>query len=527
MTPSAATSVKKTPPTANARRRSKREPRPRDNPPRSARARQAQRLHLPSRGRAPHRPHPTRPDHPPRHLPRRQLPAHPVESEAPQLTTATAQRALPHDIGSEEALIGAALLSRDARDATIGTLGPDAFYKPAHGHIWAAITTLHDAAEPVDTVTVSEQLTRDGLLEESGGDHALVALQSATPATSNAARYASIVRSRAELRTVIHESTEAVNAAYQLDAVGARRHTDHAADVLDLAVTDHAPRHIDDVLGEWMEEDQRRTAGETTCIPTGFYDLDRTLGGGIRPGQLTVTAGRTSMGKTMFGSQLALHAAKAGIVTLVCSAEMAALELADRWISATSRVNATSVRTGTIAPNDWPRVNTAIGELSCWPLWVDDRDDLTVANIRAAARSLPVLPQLIIVDYIQLLKAPQRHENRQAEVAEISSGLKRLARRLEIPIVALAQLNRAPEARSDKRPQLIDLRESGSIENDADVVIGLYRDEYYHRDTKDPGVLEAIVLKQRSGPRTTVRLHFAGDINAIFNLDNHQEEANF
>lgn len=509
--------------------RSKHDPRP--GPHRRDHRRQAPGLHLRRRRRNTHRAHPARRNHPSRRLPRRQLPAHPITSKAHELTTATAtaQRALPHDLGSEEALIGAVLLSRDARDATIGTLAPDAFYKRSHAHIWAAITTLHETAAPVDTVTVAEQLVRDGLLEDAGGDQALVALQSATPATSSAARYAAIVRSRAELRNVIYEATEAVNAAYQLDTTSARRHTETAADILDIAITDHAPRHIDDVLADWIEEDQRRTAGDITCIPTGFYDLDRILGGGLRPGQLCVAAGRTSMGKSAFGGQLALHAAKAGLVTLVCSAEMAALELADRWISATSRVNATSVRTGTITPKDWPRVHGAIGELSCWPLWIDDRDDLTVANIRAAARSLPTMPQLLVVDYIQLLKGTGalRNDNRQAEVAEISSGLKRLARRLEIPIVALAQLNRAPEARSDKRPQLVDLRESGSIENDADVVIGLYRDEYYHRDTKDPGVLEAIVLKQRSGPRTTVRLHFAGEINAIFNLDNHQQEAGF
>lgn len=273
-----------------------------------------------------------------------------------------------------------------------------------------------------------------------------------------------------------------------------------------------------DLLVEWLGDMNLRAAGDNTAVPTGFHELDKALGGGLHPGQLVIIAGRTSMGKTAVAGSLALNCAHAGRAVLMCSIEMARLELADRWVAATSKVPLSTVRTGDLSLDQWQGIEGAMKTLGAERVWIDDTDELTVSHLRALARSNPEPPAVIIVDYLQLLRPSNKFDNRQEAVAEISSTLKKLARRLGVPIVALAQLNRSAENRQDKRPILTDLRESGSIENDADVVIGLYRDAYYKRNAKDAAdILEAIILKQRSGPLVTVPLQFAAEISAVLN----------
>lgn len=412
------------------------------------------------------------------------------------------------------------LLSPSAVDAATAITTADDFINAHHGLIYEAIIAVHDEGHRADPTTVSHELERRQLAADVGGLAALVALQNATPDVGAAARYASIVAEMAVLRQVIAYAHDMNEAAYELNPRGALRATEHALDLLDRATAADGPRHMRDVLNEWIEDIRARSEGRKPGIPTGFHALDDVTGG-LRPGQLVVVAGRTAMGKTAFAGSLALNTAAQGHVTLVCSVEMARIELTDRYMSATSNVSATFIRDGAIASRDWDRIDCAVTDLAGQPLWIDDRPELTVSQIRGAARSIPNL-ELVIVDYLQLLKTADR-DNRATEVSDISGGLKNLARRLGVPIIALAQLNRDTERRTDKRPLLIDLRESGSIENDADLVIGLYRDEYYKPKSKDAGIIEAIILKQRAGPTTTVRLGFDGSHNSVLNLGQQEE----
>lgn len=292
-------------------------------------------------------------------------------------------------------------------------------------------------------------------------------------------------------------------------------HIDALAELgVDTANRDQA-HTLADTLAEWLDDIETRQQ-QPTSIPTGLHDLDTVIGG-LRAGQLVIVCARTSVGKSIFGGTLALNAAQAGHTALICSVEMGRLELAERYVSNVSGINGTVLRDGAIPPNDWDRIADACAELADLPIIIDDRAGLTVPMIRARAKQTADLG-VVVVDYMQLLTADDPKTPREQQVARISAALKVLARDLEIPVVALAQLNREVEQRRDKRPVLADLRESGAIENDADVVIGLYRDDYYNPDTKDRGVLEAIVMKQRGGRTCTVRLHFDGEHTAVRNL---------
>jgi replicative DNA helicase len=431
----------------------------------------------------------------------------------------TAERVPPHSLQAEESLLGAALLSRDALEATSAIVTPGDFYKPALGIIWDVLVGLLNTGQSIDPFLVAERLRSAGLLDTIGGQTALVELQSRTPSTTSAPRYAGIVREKADARRAIQAAEAVIAASYADHLDEARRHAETAIDILDQATQPKGPRHLADILlDDWYPAQEERRAG-TATVPSGFPDLDRILGGGWRDGQLIVVAARTSMGKTALAGAFACRAAEAGHPVYVGSVEMAGLELADRWVAAEGRISADAIRSGIIPPRDDDRLGETITKLGGWPVYVDDRDDLTVAHVRAGAKAMPERPRLVIVDYVQILTPAERIPgHREAEVARITSDLKKLARRLGVPVIAVAQLNRAAESRSDKRPQLADLRESGAIENDADVVIGLYRDEYYNPSTKDAGVMEAIVMKQRSGPRATARLAWLAQWNAVTSL---------
>src|SRR5487761_193457 len=422
----------------------------------------------------------------------------------------------PHNLEAEESLIGAMLLSRDAISAAIERCGDADFYKPSHAQIFSAITSIYNRAEPADAVTVAEELRRAGVLEDIGGAAVLVALQSNTPAISNASRYASIVEEHALLRRLIGVASEIAELGYGLpDDVTA------AVDQAESMVFEVAQRRtidsvspISDLLGETLDRlEQLIDRGEEiTGVPTGYTDLDRLLAG-LQPSNLVVVGARPSMGKTAFALGAAVHAALTGVPVLFFSLEMSHLELAQRVLSAESRVDATRMRNGRLLNTDYTKVTNAISRLSAAPLHIDDNPNVTVMDIRARARRMKSREGLglVVVDYLQLMSGRHSAENRQVEISEISRGLKILARELNIPVVALSQLSRTLESRADKRPMLADLRESGAIEQDADVVLFLYRDEVYNPDaTETQGTAEVIVAKHRNGPTGTTRLAFIG-----------------
>jgi replicative DNA helicase len=425
-----------------------------------------------------------------------------------------AARVPPHNLQAEQSLLGAMLLSRDAIASAVETCSSGDFYKPAHGHVFEAIISLYSQGEPADPLTVSDVLGRSGLLEAIGGLSALVTLQADTPATANAGRYARIVEEHALLRRMIAVAGEIAELGYSVP--------DDVAGTMDRAETlvfEIAERRVTDSLKPLrtlLEDSLDRLSalysrGEAiTGVPTGFVDLDERLSG-LQKSALIIVGARPAMGKTAFALGIAAHATmKAQVPTLVFSLEMSHSELTQRLLVSEARVDANRIRNGKLLESDWPSIANAIGRLGEAPLFIDDNPNLTVMEVRAKARRMKAKDGLglIIIDYLQLMTGRSRAENRQVEVSEISRGLKILARELEVPVVALSQLSRSLESRSDKRPMLADLRESGSLEQDADVVMFLYRDEIYDPDSDDRGTAEVIVSKHRNGPTGKTSLAF-------------------
>jgi replicative DNA helicase len=376
----------------------------------------------------------------------------------------------PQNLDAEQSLLGAMLLARDAIAAAVETCGAEDLYKPAHGHIFDAITTLYSRGEPADPVTVADELARAGLLEAVGGLPTLISLQADTPATTNAARYARIVEEHALLRRLIAVAGEIAEMGYSVpDDVTA------AVDRAETLVFDVAERRVTDslkplqgLLVETLDRLERLfDRGEAiTGVPTGYIDLDERLYG-LQPSSLVIVGARPAMGKTSFALGIAAHAAvEARVPTLVFSLEMSHDELTQRLLVSEARVDAGRIRNGRLADSDWPKISQAIARLGDAPLFIDDNPNLTVMEMRAKARRLKAREGglgLIIVDYLQLMSGRTTAENRQIEVSSISRGLKILARELEVPVVALSQLSRNLEMRADKRPQLADLRESGCM----------------------------------------------------------------
>ena len=417
----------------------------------------------------------------------------------------------PHDSAAEAALLGAMLASEKARDV-VGNLTADDFYTPNHGHIFAAVTALHEKAETVDPVTVAAEL--GGLLDIVGGPAELVSLHANTPTTAGAATYARIVGSCSRRRQQIHAAADLIAAARRgqptTDALGALEDLEGAGSGA------HAVR-LGDTLGQYLDLLEDRVSGAVTNgISTGMIDLDAEIGG-LRPSELITVAARPGVGKSDFGGQIAINTTGAGHTTLVVSVEMGLTQLQDRWVASVSSFRHGLLRSGDIAEKDWSRITDGMAKLGPLPLYVQDDPSATLATIRHQARRIPDLG-LIIVDYLQLMESVGKHESRQTEVAALSKGLKRLSRDMALPVIALAQLNRGVEARLDKRPLLSDLRESGAIEQDSDIVIGLYRDELYNPDSTDKGTMEAIILKNRAGATGKVRLAYLAHLSQIYSM---------
>jgi replicative DNA helicase len=422
-------------------------------------------------------------------------------------------RVPPHNLQAEESVLGAALLSRDAI-GVVGELGLTVrdFYSPAHQNIFDVVQSLYSSSVPVDVVTVADELRRNGLLDEVGGIERLNELQDATPSVSGAEHYARIVMDTALLRRLIHTAGEITDLAFG--------EPDDVIKAVDLAESKmfqvaenravDSTRDIQVLINEAMDRlEENYERGDTiTGVATGYDDLDELLSG-LQPSTLNIVGARPAVGKTAFALGLATHIAKHdGRPVLVFSLEMGHAELTQRILSSEAKVDSTKLRTGKLSESDWSKIGLAVGRLEV-PLYLDDNPQVTVMEIRSKARRVKSQHgglALIVIDYLQLMSGAGRPENRQLEVSEISRNLKVLARELEVPIVALSQLSRNLESRSDKRPMLADLRESGSLEQDADVVMFLYRDEVYNQESPDKGSAEVIVAKHRSGPIGTKRL---------------------
>lgn len=424
-------------------------------------------------------------------------------------------RVPPHNLAAEESLLGAMLLSGDAIAAAAEVrLAPEDFYKPAHGHVFAAIGAIYARGDAADPVTVAEELHRAGHLETIGGPATLIGLQAGTPSIGNAARYARIVEEHALLRRLIRAGGDVCELGYSLptDVTGA---VDRAEALLFEVAQNRVTQSISpitDVLARQLDhlELLAERGQQITGVPTGYVDIDRRLSG-LQPSNLIVIGGRPGTGKTSLALGIAANAAMdAGAKVLVFSLEMSERELGQRLLSAEARVDSTRLRNGDLRGTDWTKLSQAIGRLGAADISIDDDPHLTVMELRAKARRHKSAKglDLIVIDYLQLMAGRPGVENRTLEVSEVSRGLKLLARELNVPVVALSQLSRGLESRADKRPMLSDLRDSGGIEQDSDVVMFLFRSELYDPDSPDKGTAEVIVAKHRSGSTGTERLAF-------------------
>jgi len=433
-------------------------------------------------------------------------------------------RVPPHNLSVEESVLGAVLLSHDAMgDVSEKGLRPEHFYKPAHQHLFDAVSALYRSGQPVDAITVADELRRAGLLEQVGGAETLHQLQNATPAISNAPHYARIVMDTALLRGLIHVAGDIAELAYS-EPDDVTKAVDEAESrvfrIADERVVDSTVEISELLQGAMDRLEETFERGDTiTGVASGYHDLDELLSG-LQPSTLNIVGARPAMGKSAFALGMATHIAQTTArPVLFFSLEMGHGELTQRILSSEARVDSTKVRTGRLSEADWGKIGRAIGRLEI-PLFLDDNPRVTVMEIRAKARRIKARYgglALIVIDYLQLMSGGGNPENRQLEVSEISRNLKILARELEVPIVALSQLSRNLEARGDKRPMLSDLRESGSLEQDADVVMFLYRDEVYNAESGDKGSAEVIVAKHRAGPIGTKRLVFLGQYTRFDN----------
>ena len=437
-----------------------------------------------------------------------------ISREAPRYLSGPG-RVPPHDLAAERALLGAMLLTPAAVADGVELTSAADFYRPAHAHTFDAIVGLYGAGEPVDTVTVAAELQRAGLLDAVGGPGALVEMQASTPVAGNAAHYADIVAKHATLRRLIGAAGEVAEVGYSRPA-DVDEALDRAESLIFAVASSGAAdtmAPLSDLLDRGVDHLEKLSehGGSLTGVTTGYSDLDATLLG-LQPSTLVILGARPGVGKTALALGMASAAALgADRPVLFFSLEMSHMELTQRLISAEAQVSTTRIRSGDLRDDDWSRVNAAVGRLAEAPLWIDDNPNTSVLEIRAKARRKAAEVGglgLVVVDYLQLMGGRGGAENRQVEVSEMSRGLKILARELECPVLALSQLSRAPEARADKRPVLADLRESGAIEQDADVVLFLYRDEMYDTNSADRGVAEVNVAKHRTGPTGALRLTF-------------------
>jgi len=441
------------------------------------------------------------------------------------------ERIPPQNLEAEQSVLGAMLIEKEAIPKVLELLRPDDFYREAHSLILQAIMRLFERSEAVDLVTVTEELRQQSHLEAAGGGAYLASLASAVPTAANVEYYARIVEEKGVLRKLITTATSIVASGYE-----GKDEVEYILDLAEQQIFGLAQRRsqksyasIKTVLMETFEriEHLYNNKGGVTGVPTGFKDLDM-LTSGLQPSELIVIAARPSMGKTVLSLNIARNVAVGGKVPVaIFSLEMSRDQLAQRLLCADAGVDGQRLRTGFLTESDWPKLSTALGRLSEAPIFIDDTPGASVIEIRAKSRRIKAEHGLglIVIDYLQLMNSNRRSENRQQEISEISRSLKALARELNVPVVALSQLSRAVEQRQDRHPMLSDLRESGAIEQDADVVAFIYRDEYYNLESEKKGIAELIISKQRNGPTGNVELFFRKELSRFDNLDRHSQTA--
>jgi replicative DNA helicase len=437
-------------------------------------------------------------------------------------------RVPPNDLSAERAVLGGILLENAALNTVLELpLAAEDFYSDAHARIYEAMLELTQAGQPVDTVTLRERLVTAHKLAAVGGDDYLLALTNTIPTVANIEAHAKIVREKAVVRRLIVACHETAASGY-----GDYGKMDEFLDEAErriFNVAKHRLRspyeHITDVVVRTFEQITLAAQNKQhiTGLPTGFSGLDRKTAG-MHPGDLIIVAGRPGMGKTSFALNVALNACRArGATTGFFSLEMPKEQLANRLLCSEARVNAGNLRTGHLQRDDWTKLTQAAGMLSDLPIWLDDTPGLTLMELRAKTRRLKAEHNLglIVIDYLQLMRAGVKTDSREQEISEISRSLKGMAKELGLPVMALSQLNRGVESRGnkDKRPQLSDLRESGAIEQDADTIIFIYRDEVYNPETTDKGLAEIIIGKQRAGPTGTVKCVFHNEYTRFDTLD--------
>ena len=424
----------------------------------------------------------------------------------------------PHSVESEQSILGSIILDKDAIITVAETINPSDFYKEAHKIIYESMLSLNSNNEPIDLITLIEELRKEGHLDNIGGISYLTSLSTIVPTTSNVKYYANIVKEKSVMRQLIKASNEIINLGY-----------DASTDVQEIL--DKAEKNIFDISQEKSGDDIQPINAvlqdtfdmieklctekkEVTGITTGFKDLNKKING-LQRTDLILLAARPAMGKTAFSLNLVQNAALKGDASVaVFSLEMSKEQLVQRMLSAQSNVELSKIKTGTLGESDWPRIIDGMAVLSEAKIFIDDTPGIKISEIRSKCRRLKMEKglDLILIDYLQLMEGEGKNENRQQEIAKISRSLKILAKELDCPVVALSQLSRSPELRKDHRPILSDLRESGSIEQDADIVMFLYRDEYYHDDSEKKNIGEVIVAKNRHGETGNVELVWFGQV---------------
>lgn len=433
-------------------------------------------------------------------------------------------RGQPFSQEAEESVLGSMLLSTEAIAQVVEVLTSDDFFSARHQEIHKAMIELYARGEPVDAVTTIEELARRGTLDAAGGHLNIHHLVETVPTPASAAHYARIVADHALLRRLINASSEIIQGAYEIP-----EHPEEFADAAEQKIYDVARRsdkeeivELRDLISDSMEDLERLHDRESAFVgvPTGFQDLDELLQG-LHPGNFVIVAARPGVGKSSFVTNIARNVAVAGTSVAMFSLEMSRAEIGMRLLCGEARVPSEKIRARRVATEDWSRIVEAAEVLDRTPLFIVDSGNVNIVDIRAKARRLASRPGglgLIIVDYMQLMSSPHRVENRQQEIAEISRGLKLLAKELGIPVLAVSQLNRDPERRVDKKPQLADLRESGALEQDADVVMLIHREDVYTDEPSVKGLAEINIAKHRNGPTDRIKLTFLSHLTQFRNF---------
>lgn len=438
----------------------------------------------------------------------------------------------PQNVEAERCVIGGMLIDPHAVSRVLEFLAPDDFYRESHRVIFDSIISLYQKNEPADLVTVTNELRSKGELEAAGGASYLSTLVDSIPTAANIVHYAKIVHEKAILRRLIQGATEIAEMGYDERAGEVDDFIDQAESIIfEVAQKKFKPSFyaVKDIVKDSFKaiEELYERKELVTGVPTGFTELDK-LTSGLQRSELVIVAGRPSMGKTAFALNVVTHAAlEAQVPCAIFSLEMSKEQLVQRLLCSEARVDSSKLRGGFLSESDWPKLTRAAGSLSDAQIFIDDAPAMNVLEMRAKARRLQKEKGLgmVVVDYLQLMRGVRSLESREREISEISRSLKALAKELNVPVMALSQLNRAVEARHDKRPQLADLRESGSIEQDSDVVMFIYRDEVYNRDTEDKGTAEIIIGKQRNGPIGRAKLAFLSHFTRFENLAHGMDEA--